>query len=158
MAVRKISEVIHFGVGIAPVADVFDSTQYSDVVNLQNFGKVAFVVFTGVGATGTQTFTVEACDDVVPTNVSAVAFYSRSYYNSDVPGALTSQASAGYTVTAGSNAIHVIEIDVEALIASGYKYARMKSVEVTNSPVLGGILTMLLDPRSTEHVGLTTIV
>lgn len=154
MANEKVSEVCKFITGLAPVADGFSATVYSDVIDLVNFAKAVFVVLTGVGTTGTSTLTVEACDDTTPSNVSAVPFYSRTYANSDVPGAVTSRAATGYTTTAGSNRIEVIEVDAEALLASGYRYVRLKAVESANDPVLGGILVMLCDPRFTGAVAL----
>lgn len=158
MSNYKFSERAHFVSGIDPVADVFDTTQYSDIVNLTNYGKVVFVVFTGVGTTGTSTFTVEASTTNAAGAVSAVPFYYRSYDASDAPGAVTAATSAGFANTAGSSRIHVIEIDAEALIASGYTYARLKSAEVANSPVLGGVLIIMLDPRATELVSATAVV
>jgi hypothetical protein len=158
MANEKMSECCHFVAGIDPVADAFSGTVYSDVVNMTNYGKAVFIVFTGVGTTGTSTFTVEASSTAAAAAVSAVPFHYRSYDASDVPGDLTSCASTGFTSTAGSSRIHVIEIDAEACIASGYKYARLKCVEVANDPVLGGVLIQLCEPRSTENVGATAVV
>lgn len=155
----KISECCHFVNGLAPVADFTGGagTVYSDVVNMKNFGKTVFIVYTGAEAVGTQTITVQACDDVTPSNRSAVPFYYRTYDNSDVPGALTAATATGFTSTAGANRIHVVEVDSEALIASGYGYVQLKSVEVVNDPVTGGILIMQCDPRSTENVGQTSV-
>ncbi len=158
MSNYKSSEVCHRVLGIAPAADAFSGTVYSDVVNLKNYGKVVFTVFTGAEATGTSTFTVQACDNVTPSNRSAVPFYYRSYDASDVPGDLTSVAATGFTSTAGANRIHVIEIDAEALISSGYGYAQLKAVEVVNDPVTGCVLIELCDPHSTENVAATAVV
>jgi hypothetical protein len=72
-----LMEQLHFVKGIDPVADVFDTTQYSDVVDMSEYNRALFAIYIGVGATGTSTLTVEACDDIVPTNVSAVPFYYR---------------------------------------------------------------------------------
>jgi delta 1-pyrroline-5-carboxylate dehydrogenase len=155
----KVSETCHFVTGLAPVADAFaGATVYSDVVNMKNYGKAVFIVFTGVGTTGTSTFTVQACDNTTPSNRSAIPFHYRSYDNSDVPGAVTSVAATGFANTAGSNRIHVIEVDAEALLASGYGYVQLKAAEVADSEVLGGILVMLCDPRSTENVDATAVV
>ena len=158
MSNHKMSEVCHFAMGLAPVADAFSgATVYSDVVNMKNYGKAVFVVITGAGATGTSTFTVQACDDTVPSTTSAVPFTYRNYDNSDVPGSVTAVAATGFTSTAGANRIHVIEVDAEALLASGYGYVRLKAAEVADDPVLGGILVILCDPRSTENVDATAL-
>lgn len=133
----------HIVTGLDPVADAFSGTVVSDIVNLSQYGSVAFVVFYGVGATGTSTITVEACDDVVPTNVSAIPFHYRRYTSADTEGAITAAAAAGVATTAGSSQRYVVEVSAQALAASGYKYVRLKMVEVVDSPVLGGILIIL---------------
>ena len=138
----------HYVTGIDPVADVFDTGKSSDIVNMKLWNHVEFILWWGVGATGTQTITVEACDDVVPTNTSAIPFLSRSIPGgTNVPTALTRRAAAGFTTTAGSSQIIICEVDAEMLDASGYGFVRLTTVEVVNSPVLGGILIRLSEPR-----------
>lgn len=132
--------------GLAPVADAFAGTVYSDIVDAGDAQKITFLRYHGVGATGTSTITVEACDDTSGSNTSAVAFRYRRVADtssSDVPGALTAATSAGFATTAGSNQIYIIEVDAAVLAASGYRYVRLKNVEVVDSPVLGGILVVL---------------
>ncbi len=68
-----LMERLHLIKGLDPVADAFAATVSSDVVDMSEFSRVLFVVHVGVGATGTSTFTVEACDDIVPTNTTAIA-------------------------------------------------------------------------------------
>ena len=142
------AETSHYVSGIDPGADAYSATVTSDIVNLKNWNHVEFILFNGVGTTGTSTITVEASDDVSATNVSAVAFYYRRILGStNVPGALTASASTGFTTTAGSAQIYVVEIDTEKLVASGYGFVRLKAVEVADSPVLGGILIRLSEGR-----------
>ncbi len=157
MANKLFIEQSHPITGLAPVADAFAGTVYSDIVSMKNHGKVVFIVFTGLGATGTSTFTVQACDDTSASNTSAVAFHYKSCDNTDVPGAITAATTSGFANTGGSNRIHLIEVDAEALLASGYSYIRLKAVEATDAEVLGGILVLLLEPRSTEDTGNTQI-
>lgn len=136
-----LMERLHIAKGIDPVADAFDTVQYSDVFNMRNNLRALFVVYVGVGATGTQTFTVEACDDVVPTNVSAIPFEYAEILTGDTQAAApAAKTSAGVTDTAGSSKICLIEVREDALAASGYGYVRLKSVEVVNSPCLSAVL------------------
>ena len=65
-------ENLHFAKGIDPVADAFASTVRSDVYSMRGHGRGLFVIYAGVGATGTSTITVNACDDVVPSNRTAI--------------------------------------------------------------------------------------
>lgn len=144
--------------GLPPVADAFDSTVYSDITNIKNWSRVRFIRYAGVGATGTSTLTVEACDDAAGSNVSAVPFrYRETGVGTDVFGVLTDATSAGFTTTAGSNQIVEVWVDAEALVASGYGFVRLKAVEVTNSPVLGGILIELHGPRYASSTDVTVI-
>lgn len=140
-------QTAHYIKGIDPVADVFDTVQATDIVNMSGWEVCEFIVFIGVGATGTQTFTVEACDDVVPTNTSAIPFHYRQVLTGDTEGTLTAAAAAGFTCTAGSSKIIIVSVLAAALAASGYKYVRLKSTEVVNSPVLGAVLITLSNPR-----------
>lgn len=126
--------------GLDPVADAFAGTVSTDVVDMSEFSEVAFVRYDGVGTTGTSTVTVEACDDIVPTNTSAVAYHSRSITTGDTEGAITAVAATGYDTAAGSSKFEVAIIREDALAASGYRYVRAHYVEVVNSPVLGGVL------------------
>jgi hypothetical protein len=41
----------------------------------------------------------------------------------------------------------VVEVDEQELASAGYKYVRLKMVEVVDSPVLGGILIVLNNPK-----------
>jgi hypothetical protein len=148
----------HYVKGLDPVADAFAGTVYSDVVNLKNWRVCTFLIHIGVGATGTSTFTVEACDDTVPTNVSAVPFVYREVTTGDTPGTLTKAAAAGFTSTAGSSKLIEISVESEALAASGYGYVRLKAVEVVDSAVLGGILIELSQPRFAAEPNPSAIV
>jgi hypothetical protein len=138
---------LHFIKGLDPVADAFSGTAVSDVVDLANHQSAIFIVYKGVGTTGTSTITVEACDDVVPTTTVAIPFYSKSITSTDVQGALTARAAAGFLTTAGSSQIYVIQVAAEEVANTGYQFVRLKAVESVDSPVLGGIAIALANPR-----------
>lgn len=137
----------HFIKGLDPVADAFSGTVYSDVVSLANFNSALFTIHKGAGATGTSTITVEACDDIVPTNTTAVPFFSKSITSTDVQGAVTARAAAGFTTTAGASQIYAVQVHSEEIANAGYSYVRLKMVEVVDSPVLGGVTIALCNPR-----------
>jgi hypothetical protein len=129
--------------GLPPVADAFDGTKYSDIISCKGAEKVIFILQRGVGTTGKSAITVEACDDNSPSNVSAVPFRYKGINASDVEGALTDATVSGYTMTAGSNLIDIIEVDAARLAVAGYGFCRLKAVEATNDPVLAGILALV---------------
>src|SRR3990167_4110760 len=104
----QLAQKVHFVIGLNAVADAFAGTVYSDVVNVENYSKVVFLVHHGVGATGTSTFTVLAGDDTAdpPTNSTAIPFRYKVMSTTDTEGALTIAAAAGFLSTAGSNQIY----------------------------------------------------
>ena len=144
--------------GLDPVADAFAGTVYSDIVSMKNNNHVEFIIYKGVGTTGTSTITVEACDDVSASNSEAIAFNYQAITSGDTSGAYTAATTAGFATTAGSSQLYKIELDAEALIDSGYEFVRLVAVEVVDSPVLGGILVNLTEPRYDEAVQETVIV
>jgi len=137
----------HVVMGLAPVADAFATTVYSDIVNLRDWKHVTFIIIKGVGTTGTSTVTVQACDDVTPSNRTAVAFKYRACTADDTWGALTSATTAGFALTAGSAQLYAVEVDAQGIVSSGYGYCQLKLVEVVDAAVLAGILIILSEPR-----------
>ena len=136
-------EELKFAKGLDPVADAFSgATVYSDVYSMRDHGRIIFVIYACVGATGTSTLTVEACDDVVPTTVSAIAFWSRQILTGDTDAAWVRRAAAGFVTTAGSSKIILCEADAKDL-PSQYGFIRLKAAESVDSPVLGSIMAIL---------------
>lgn len=155
----KTSQMIERGqleAGLVPVADAFSGTVASDILSMRSHNRVRFIYFWGVGATGTLTLTVEASDDVSATNTTAVAFRYRVTVAGATPGAMTTATSAGFTTTAGSSQIIELEVDAATVGATGYSFVRSKSVEVVDSPILGGILVEMLEPRHSSAGAITT--
>ena len=137
----------HVEVGIAPVADAFAGTTYTDIVNMEEHDTVTFVIFKGAGDTGTSTITVQACDDTTPSNTSAVAFRYRLTTGGSNPGAITTATTSGFATTAGASQLYEIEVRAEDLLSSGYSYVRLKAAEATDDAVLGGVLIVMDNPR-----------
>jgi len=154
----------HFVKGLDPVADAFAGTVNSDVVSLRGYDNVLFIVHVGVGVTGTSTLTVEACDDVTPTNTTAIVFWYREITATDVEGAITKAAATGFVTTAGSSKIVLVEAKAADVAAAsvnstvGNHFVRLTAVESVDSPVLGGITIELGGPgRYVEDVKATAI-
>jgi hypothetical protein len=150
---------MHFVKGLDPVADFGDTAQSSDVVNMSGHESVVFLIYKGVGTTGTSTITVEACDDVVPTTHTAIPFFYRKYIGSDdVPAALVKATASGFNTTAGSSQLYAVEVRYGDLAALGYKYVRLTMTEVVNSPVLGGVVIIMGNPRMPQDIPASVIV
>jgi hypothetical protein len=154
---KILSQEVHFVPLLRPVADAFAGTVTYDEINMSDAHAVTFYVYWGVGATGTVTFTVEAADDTSSTNTTAIPFKYRRNSATDVFGALTDATTAGFTTTAGSAQTYVIEVDANQMADTGYKYVRLKSVEVVDSPILGGVHAMVqvAKPRAVTSTVLT---
>lgn len=152
--ITQNGHIVH---GLAPVADAFAGTVRSDVFNMKNYNGCTFLVYTGVGATGTSTFTVNACDDTTPSNRTAIPFKYRTNTSGDTWGAVTVATSTGFLRTAGSNHMYEIIVDGDELGDTGYGYVELTAVESVDSPVLGGILWIGHDPKSPQDVPATAI-
>jgi hypothetical protein len=101
---------------------------------------------------------VEACDDVSASHTSAIPFTYQSCVTGDTFGARTKAADTGFMTAAATNKVYKIEVDADALLASGYSYIRLKSVEVANDPVTGGVIAILTESRQEQDIFDTAIV
>ena len=158
MGANKIlSQQVHMVPLIRPVADFLAGTVTSDEINMADAHAVQFVLYWGVGATGTTLVTVEASDDTSGTNVTAIPFKYRRNSATDVYGALTNATTSGFTTTAGSAQTYLIEVDTNEMGDTGYKYLRLKCVEQVDSPILGGLHAnvQIAKPRAVTSTVLT---
>lgn len=141
-----LSEDIKIVKGLDPVADAFSATVYSDIVNTALYGKLAFVVYKGVGTTGTSTITILAGTNNSGTSEEAVPFKYRRVASGDIAGDITDATTAGFTTTAGSSEMYIVEVD-PADLPESKPWVRLKAVESVDSPVIGAIVGLLGAPR-----------
>ena len=144
------NQEIHWVKGIDPIADAFEGTVNTDIVEALGH-DVVFMIYKGVGATGTSTITIDACDDIVASATTAVPFRYRTCVATDVWGAWTAAAAAGFVTTAGSSQLYEIRVDPADLGATGYGYVRLHAVQVVDNPVLGGVLIGVAKLRYREQ-------
>lgn len=140
---------------LAPVADAFAGTVVSDSVNMKNYNRVTFLIIKGVGLTGVSTVTVEKATNNAGGSAEAIPFrYARVDANGDVNASGAQNASAsGFSTTAGSDEMYVIEVRAEDLLGTTSKpFVRVKLAETVDSPVTGSIIALLHEPK---HVGRT---
>ncbi len=153
----SLLERLHFAKGIDPVADAFAGANVrTDVYSMANHESLLFIIYQGVGATGTSTLIVNSCDDVTPTTRTPIKYRSRDVLTTDVQGAITARAAAGYIPTLGNSKITIIEVAAQDLVA-GDKYVELEMDEGTDSPVLGGVLVIAGDGRYLEAVSPTIL-
>lgn len=155
-----MKEIVKFVKGIDPIADGFAGTKYTDIISMKEHKNLTFLIYKGVSTGGTDngTITVEACDDVSASNSSAIPFQYQAITSGDTPGAVTAATTAGFSITAGSSHLYAIYVNASDLASSGYGYVRLKQVEVTNDPVVVGVVAILSEGKYEQEVSNTAIV
>lgn len=148
-----LSEKLKFVKGLAPAADRFNTSPATDVVSLANAELLTFLVYHQGGTTGKGTLTVEACDDVTPSNTTAIGFRYRRVTTgaSDEIGSVSTALAAGIDTVPGEDTLIEIEIRASEL-PSGRPFARLKCTEAVNDPVNAAVIAILSGLR---HGGVT---
>lgn len=154
----------HLVNGLYPKADAFDTAATTDRINLANYGKVTFVIHTGVatGGTANGVVTLNAFAAESGGSGTALTFKYRVSLSSttvDTWGALTDAPTTGFAMTTGSNRLYTVEIlgsEVEAQ-APGKPFVSLTVTEDANDPIVAGILAFLSDARYPQAVPLTAI-
>lgn len=142
---------------IAANEDIFNGDPASDVINMQDWRDIIWIIAKNAGATGTATVTVESCDTVVPATATAVAFrYREMTAATDTWGAWTAAAAAGFTTTAGADNAYEVWISSSELSGADH-YVRLQLTEVVNNPCDGGVVAVLFNPRYAEDVTRTVL-
>ncbi|RJQ29209.1 hypothetical protein C4571_02125 [Candidatus Parcubacteria bacterium] len=108
----------------API-DINGAGASSDVFSMENFSHATIIVQLGVTGAAT-TITVKECDDVTPTNSTAIAFYyySETTAAGDTLSTRTAATTSGITGSTNDGVMYVIEIDASQL-TDGYKYLQV---------------------------------
>lgn len=154
----------HLVNGLYPKADAFDTSMTTDFINIAGYGKITFVIHTGVATGGTANGTVTLLASAVAagTSTTALAFKYRVCASStsvDTWGALTDATSSGFSMTAGSNYLYTVEITADDIVAQidGKPFIALKVTESSNDPVVAGVLAFLSDARYQQSVPVTAI-
>ncbi|KKN74782.1 hypothetical protein LCGC14_0386750 [marine sediment metagenome] len=132
---------------VVPVADAFNTSFDSDIINAQGAG-VLFIIQTGANASGgISTITVEACSTNTASAVATVPFIYRSCVATDVWSDWTAATTAGISSSAVANAMHQIYVDTAELAEEGYGFVRLSGDETTAQAVTAGVLAIVIDGR-----------
>lgn len=141
-----ISENIKPVIGKAPVADIFNGDPVSDYVNGGLYGKIQFLLTKGVGTTGTATLTVLCSATNAGSSTTAIAFKYRVSTDGDSFGDVTAATTSGFTTTAGSNQMYLIEVDA-ADLTEDKPFVALKMTETVDDPCVGAVSILLANPR-----------
>lgn len=158
-----LTENAHIVMGLVPDSRALNGS--SDVINVANQHTVTFLLVKGPGAVGTTTITVDACDDVVPSNTTAIPFkYRRNIGGTDTWGALTTATNVGFATTANANDIYEITVDPAEVTnatvnaARGNHYVQLTMTQIDATVCDCCILVILPRQRYPQEVPMTAIV
>ena len=151
---------------VIPVADAFDTAVTSDVVNMENYKKLTFLVITGATSTANGVITVKA--GVSNSScATAIVFKYRTQIgavppaaDSDVQSKLSDATVSGFAMTASkAGGMYVIEVDAQIVAEAGidYDHVSLTVTEDTNDPQTACIVAILSDPRYADAVLQTAI-
>jgi len=145
----NILEQFHWTSGLVPEADAFAGGVTTDVVECRSAAGALFLIFRGdsTGGTATGVVTINACDDVTPSNTTAIPFHYRSSTTFDTWGAWTAATATGFTMPTGDNQMHQVWVSAADLAANGYGYVQMAITEPVNDPVDAAVLIAIVQPR-----------
>lgn len=164
------SEVNKIVSGLIPVVDCFATGVETDIVNMENYKKCTFLVYTGATSTGSTVITVNAGASSTGA-ATAIAFKYRTQVaqtnatttGGDIPGALTDATSTGFTTTISKvGGIYIIEVDASTVLAASttgvsFDHCKLDADESVNSPITGCVLAILSEPRYPQAILQTAI-
>ena len=133
---------------IAANEDIYNGDIASDIISMANAESAVFMIIQNSGVTGSASVQIFACDDVTPTNTSAISFKYKRITSGDTHGATTE--SVLLRTTAGADQIYVIEVEAAKLAETGYGYVQLSATEAVDSPVDGAVVAFLMGLRSAE--------
>ena len=146
---EKLIQTTHPITLITPSADAFAGTVTSNVVNMRDNTHLTAYLYRGATASGTSTITCQSSATSAGSSATAIPFRRRegTVSTQDGYGDEVNVTSAGYTTTAEKdNIIDVIEINASDMDGTD-GYVSIKSVEVVDHPITGGIIGILSGSR-----------
>jgi len=147
-------------VGLSSPADSAGVAVSSDIVNVGKYHSADFVVYIGTLTGDTATITVEECDDVTPTNNTAIAFNYResgATGTSDAYGSKTAATTSGVTVAATDDD-HIFLVSIDgAELSDGYPYARVVVTPGGSASASEVAILAILRPRYAQNAQSTAI-
>ena len=151
---------------VIPVADAFAGNVTSDIVDMENYKKLTFIVATGASSADAGVITIKA--GVSNSScATAIVFKYRTQIgavppaaNSDVQGALTDAEVTGFAMTASkAGGVYIIEVDAQVVAEAGinYDHVSLTVTEDGSDGVTACVLAVLSDPRYPDSVLQTAI-
>lgn len=161
-----LTQRAHVLQGVVPASAALNTN--SQVINLSNAQSCSFFIIKGAGGVGTATITVDACDNLTPSNTAKAPFKYRRCIGggiaTDTWGAVTDRTAAqNFVTTAAANDLYEIIVDpaeignVVVNGARGRRFCRLSVAQVDATAVLWSVLCILYDLRNKQDVPITAI-
>ena len=162
------SEKLKFVNAIIPVADAWDAAPgVTDIVNMENYRKLTFIVATGATTAVYPTITVLA-GNANDSAATAIAFKYKTQIaatdcttqGGDVPSALTDATSSGFVMTASKiGGLYIIEVDAAVVAAAGtnYDHVKLNVLQNANTAQTACVIAILSEPRYAQDILATAI-
>jgi len=163
-----LSEKVKFVNALIPVADAWDANPgVSDIVNMENYRKLTFIVATGATTAVYPTITVLA-GNANDSAATAITFKYRTQIaatdcttaGGDVPSTLTDATVAGFAMTAAKvGGLYIIEVDAAVVAAAGtnFDHVRLNILQNADTAQTACVLAILSEPRYAQDVLATAI-
>lgn len=151
----NVAEQLHV-VNILPPQDVAAGVS-SDVFSMENYSHATIIVQAGATNADAGNITIEECDDLTPTNDTAIVFdyYAEETAAGDTLGAKNTATVAGIDVSANDNMTYVIEIDA-AQLKAGFPCLELKW-SACGGATLGSAIAILSGARYAGSESATAI-
>lgn len=135
------------------------------VINVSLQHSITFIIQMGAGGAGTTVVTIEACDNIVPDQQTAIPFrYRRMIGGTNAWGALIVEDAAGFTTEANANDMYEITVDpaevTNAIVndARDNQYVRLFMASAVATPVEVGIIAILPRQAYPQETPISAIV
>ncbi len=150
-----LADQAHFVNALPPVD--LNGGKNSDVWSMKNHAHATIVVQVGVSGGAAPIFKVQACDDLVPSNTTDLAFrvYKEETSNGDTLGAKVEAASTGVQISTNNDIMYVVEVDASELTADK-PYMRVAIADPSAS-IIGSVLAILSGSRYANEQSATAI-
>lgn len=159
MGKLRFDEEYHV-VGLASPVDTTSTTVSSDIVNLGKYHSATFVIYLGTITGDTAVVTVKECDDVTPTNSTAIAFQYResgATGTSDAYGSITAATISGFTFAADDDD-HILLIDIDgSQLSDGYPYVQIIVDPGGSASACEVAILAIMKPRFAQNAQVTAI-
>lgn len=146
-------------IGLASPVDTASTTVNSDVIGTKELVAIDFLVYFGTITGDTVAVTVEECDDITPTNSTAIAFTYRlgAAVGTDTDGSPTAATTSGVTIAAtDDDKVLTISVDPAAL-TDGYPYLRVVADPGASASAVEIAIMAVARPRYASETNLSLV-